>query len=74
MEQYEIIEIIGRGASSIVYKAKNKQTSISRPNSLILDDIVVLKQFIKSTSELTTKEKDKVQEEVFLACPHSLKM
>lgn len=73
MEQYEIIEIIGRGASSIVYKAKNKQTSISRPNSLILDDIVVLKQFIKSTSELTTKEKDKVQEEVFLACLHSLK-
>lgn len=73
MEQYEIIEIIGRGASSIVYKAKNKQTSISRPNSLILDDIVVLKQFIKSTSELTTKEKDKVQEEVFLACSHSLK-
>lgn len=72
MEQYEIIEIIGRGASSIVYKAKNKQTSISRPNSLILDDIVVLKQFIKSTSELTTKEKDKVQEEVFLACSHSL--
>ena len=72
MEQYEIIEIIGRGASSIVYKAKNKQTSISPSNSLILDDIVVLKQFIKSTSELTTKEKDKVQEEVFLACLHSL--
>ncbi|KAK8805558.1 hypothetical protein WA158_002214 [Blastocystis sp. Blastoise] len=54
MNKYEIEDIIGRGASAIVYKARIKENN----------DIVVIKQFLKSMRELNDQEQDRIQEEI----------